>query len=283
MRKWGLGPLSGPKASEGRLAYRSDPVTGSTSEVVLGLRADKVRRRFEVPILIAALLVVPVIFVEERATSTVALGLAQWVNWLIWGAFTAEFVTIVALAERKWSYTRRSWLDLVIILVSFPLLPELFASVRLLRLTRLTRVLRIVRLARLAAILNRGGQAAGTIFRKRGLGYMALLTILLTLGVGGAFAILEDEPIGDGLWWAIVTITTVGYGDVLPETPAGRIAGAMLMVLGIGFVALVTASIAAHFVGEEEHELAAEIRRIHERLDGIEATLSSEFGDDSKD
>lgn len=249
--------------------------TPATKEI-LGTRATEVRRRFEVPILIAALLVVPVIFIEERATSTVALDLAQWANWLIWAAFTAEFVTILLLAERKWAYTRRAWLDLLIIVVSFPLLPELFASVRLLRLTRLTRVLRILRLARLAAVLNRGGQTAGAIFGKRGLGYVALLTALLTLGVGGAFAILEDAPIGDGLWWAIVTVTTVGYGDVLPDTPAGKISGAILMILGIGFVALVTAAIAAHFVEEEEHDLVAEIRRLHDRLDAIEASLRRE-------
>lgn len=247
----------------------------STVEV-LGPRAEELRRRFELPILIAALLVVPVIFIEERATSEAALELARWANWLIWGAFAAEFFTLLVLTERKWAYTRWAWLDLFIVVVSFPLLPELFASVRLLRLTRLTRVLRILRLARLAVMLNRGGQAAGTIFRKRGLGYMGLLTLLLTLGVGGAFAILEGAAIGDGLWWAIVTVTTVGYGDVLPETPAGRIAGAILMVLGIGFVALVTAAIAAHFVEEEEQDLVAEVRRIHHRLDGIEASLQTE-------
>ena len=75
---------------------------------------------------------------------------------------------MLALAKRKWAYTRRAWLDLLIIVVSFPFLSELVASVRLLRLTRLTRVLRILRLARLAAILNRGGQTAGAIFGKRG-------------------------------------------------------------------------------------------------------------------
>ncbi|MCA1736216.1 MAG: hypothetical protein LC739_08905 [Actinobacteria bacterium] len=55
-----------------------------------------------------------------------------------------------------------------------------------------------------------------------------------------------------------------------------RIAGAILMVLGIGFVALVTAAIAAHFVEEEEQDLVAEVRRIHQRLDGIEASLRRE-------
>lgn len=103
-------------------------------------------------------------------------------------------------------------------MVSFLFLPEPFASVRLLRLTRLTRVLRILRLARLAAILNRGGQAAGAIFRKRGLGYMALLTVLLTLGVGGAFVILEDEPIGVGLRTVVVTETLT---DVRGEISIG--------------------------------------------------------------
>jgi len=62
---------------------------------VLGPRADVVRRRFEVPILIAARLVIPVIFIEERATSIVALAVAEWANWLIWAAFTAEFVTLL--------------------------------------------------------------------------------------------------------------------------------------------------------------------------------------------
>jgi voltage-gated potassium channel len=243
---------------------------------VLGPPGEAVRRRFEVPILAAALLVIPVILVEERATSPAVLDLARWTNWLIWAAFAAELVTLTALADRKSAYLRRAWLDVFIVLVSFPPLPELFAAVRLLRLTRLARVLRILRLARLAAILNRAGQAAGAIFRSHGLGYMALLTILLTLGVGAAFALLEGTAIGDGLWWAIVTVTTVGYGDVLPETPAGRISGAILMLLGIGFVALVTAAIAARFVGDEEQDLAAEIRRIHERLDGIEASLRNE-------
>lgn len=61
------------------------------------------------------------------------------------------------------------------------------------RLTRVARVLRLLRLVRLAAVLNRGGRSAGVIFRKRGVGYMAALTLLITLGVGGVFAILEGS------------------------------------------------------------------------------------------
>ncbi len=241
----------------------------------LNARAQNVRDRFEVPVLVAALLVVPVIFIEERATSSALLSLASWTNWLIWAVFAAEFLVVLALADRRGLYVRKAWLDLVIVVVSFPLLPASLESTRLLRLLRASRALRMLRLVRLAAILNRGGKATQAIFRTRGLGYMATLTLLVTLGIGGAFALLEDTPITDGLWWAIVTVTTVGYGDMFPVTPAGRIAAAALMILGIGFVAYVTAAVAAHFVeGDSSSPILEELEKLNLRLERIEQRLA---------
>jgi len=251
-------------------------------EDVLNPPAAAARRRFEIPVLVAALLVVPVIFIEEQATSQTWLNLAAGVNWLIWAAFTAEYLVVMVLTDRRLAYSRKAWLDVFIIVSSFPLLPGLLASTRLFRLLRLGRVLRLLRLFRLAAVVTRGASATRTIFNKRGLGYIVTLTLLITLGIGGVFAILEDSPLGDGLWWAIVTMTTVGYGDMFPTTSAGRIAAAILMLVGIGFLALITASVAAHFVdsdGEEgESELAAEMSRLHSRLDTIEALLAHRQG-----
>lgn len=242
------------------------------SDEVLSDRAVKARDRFEVPVLIAALAVVPVIIIEERVATQPWITAAAIANWLIWAAFVAEFTVVYSLTGDRWAYTKRAWLDLFIIVVSFPALPSVLASTRLARLTRLTRALRILRLARLAAVLSRGGQAARRIFARRGLGYIAVLTILMALGVGGVFAVIEDVPILDGLWWALVTLTTVGYGDVYPVTAAGRISASILMLVGIGFVAFITASVAAHFVdSDEDSTLATEIKRLHERLDRIEA------------
>lgn len=244
-------------------------------EDVLNPRAAEARRRFEVPVLVAALLVVPVIFIEEQATSDAWLTTAAVVNWLIWLAFTVEYLVVVSLNDRRMAYTRKAWLDVFIIVTSFPLLPDVMAATRLLRLLRLARVFRLLRLVRLAAVIARGGVAARAIFRKRGLGYIVILTLLIAMGIGGAFAILEDLPLIDGLWWAIVTVTTVGYGDVFPVTPAGRFAAALLMLLGISLVSFITASVAAHFVEDEDEgpDLEQELARLHQRLDSMEALL----------
>lgn len=113
------------------------------------------------------------------------------------------------------------------------------------------------------------------VFGRRGVGYALALTVLVALGAGGLFALLEpgSRTFGDAMWWAVVTITTVGYGDIIPATPLGRIAGVVVMLMGIGFVAILTAAIAAHFVESKEADLSSEIQRLHDRLDGIEQAI----------
>jgi voltage-gated potassium channel len=239
----------------------------------LNERARRVQNRFEIPVLVAALLVVPVVLIEERGNSSMLLSAAAIANWAIWAAFLTEYVTVVSMADDRWACTRQAWLDVCIILVSFPLMPALFASTRLMRLTRLSRVFRLLRLARLAAVLSRGGKAARAVFGSHGVGYLLILTGFLAFGFGGLYAYAEGAGFVDGVWWAFVTLTTVGYGDAFPVTALGRFAGVGLMLVGIGFVAVLTAAVAARFVEDEEQDVHGEVLRLHERLDAIEALL----------
>jgi voltage-gated potassium channel len=245
-------------------------------------RSRSVRRVFEVPIFLAALLVVPVILVEEVASSQRWLELASLANWAIWAVFVAEFVLVLCVARERLAWVRSAWLDLTIIVVSFPLLPSLFALTRLGRLVRLVRVLRVLRLVRLAAILSRGGLALRALSRKRGLGYLVGLTLLLPLGFGALFLLVEPSVHrwSDGFWWAFATLTTVGYGDIVATTAAARFVGVLLMLIGVALLAVLTGTIAAHFVEEGgRHELARELRQVHERLDRLDQVLAQLLGE----
>jgi voltage-gated potassium channel len=113
--------------------------------------------------------------------------------------------------DERWAYTRKAWLDLTIIVVSFPFLPAVLASTRLLRLTRLTRVLRLLRLVRLAAVMTRGTSAVRAILGKRGVGFAMALTILVALGAGGLFALVEPES---------VPLPTPSGGPLSPSPPS---------------------------------------------------------------
>ena len=69
------------------------------------------------------------------------------------------------------------------------------------------------------------------------------------------------EPLLDGMWWAVTTMTTVGYGDIAPGTTGGRVLAIVVMVLGIGFMAILTANIAAWFVERDKEAGDDDIRR----------------------
>ena len=215
--------------------------------------------------MVAALAVLPVAIVEQIAGGGWADISTEILNWLIWAAFTAEFAVVAFLTNDRLAYAKKAWLDLLVIVISFPLLGELFALARLVRLSRLARVLRLLRLTGLAVIAVRGLLALRRLLRKRGLGYITGAFILVALITGGTFALFEEHSLVDGLWWTVATLTTVGYGDVSPVTMGGRITAAVFMLAGIGVVSFITANIAAFFVESDQELDPADRLRILEQ------------------
>ncbi len=116
---------------------------------------------------------------------------------------------------------------------------------------------------------------------------IAVVTTSITIGAGLVMTVIDHEgfpSLGAGIWWAVQTVTTVGYGDHVPETAAGQIVAALVMLLGIGFVTVITASITSSFVAQSgrQQELvgdgvpsAGQLQKIEERLERIEAALNA--------
>jgi voltage-gated potassium channel len=119
---------------------------------------------------------------------------------------------------------------------------------------------------------------------------IATVTTTITVAAGVLMTIIDHKgfpSVGSGLWWAVQTVTTVGYGDHVPETSGGQIVAAVVMLLGIGFVTVITASITGAFVARTRKDPAAtgdhaataeQLRHIIERLERIETNLNQSSG-----
>jgi voltage-gated potassium channel len=162
--------------------------------------------------------------------------------------FLADFVGRISRAESKLAYMKWGWIDLI---SSIPAIDAL----------RWGRVFRIVRVLRLLRGVRSLQMFSELVFHRRVEGTLATAsvgTVLLLLFSAIAILNLEAVPEAnirtaeDALWWALTTMTTVGYGDKYPVTNEGRLVGVMLMTGGVGLFGIFTGMVASWFVGERK-------------------------------
>jgi voltage-gated potassium channel len=118
---------------------------------------------------------------------------------------------------------------------------------------------------------------------RRAMGIIIVATVLITIASGITIRLLDQKDfssVGEGMWWAIQTVTTVGYGDIVPHSVGGRLIATLVMLTGIALLSLVTASVTAMLVeqarargGGSEETVDAKLDRIGARLEAIEARL----------
>ena len=224
--------------------------------------AIKIENKIELPMIILALLVIPLVLIELEIvpTNPYVVSCATMIDDAIWFAFLFEYLILVSLYDDKVGYTKRNALNLIIIIITPPLIsPEGFALIRSLRALRILRLFRALRVLRVVIALQRGIKPLLDMFVKNSLHYVTLLTIAIIIIAGIAFSWVEGQNtsidgIIRGIWWATTTVTTVGYGDLYPESHTGRVLAGVLMIIGIGFVALLTANIASYFVEKDKEK-----------------------------
>jgi voltage-gated potassium channel len=185
--------------------------------------------------------------------------LCRWLSWITWGIFIVDLVVRPALTDERLRYLVRHWWDLLVIVL--PLL----------------RPLRLLRLIPLLSVLNRRAQSGlrgrVSIYVAGGASLLASVAALAVLDVERSSPDANTSDFGDAIWWAVSTMTTIGYGDHYPVTSVGRVAAFGLMLGGIALLGTVTATLASWLVEtvaaekQRAEDLHAIVRRLEAKVD----------------
>ena len=119
------------------------------------------------------------------------------------------------------------------------------------------------------------GRARQAVANRRVFSYLAAVTLALGILAGVLVTVIDrkDFPtVGTGIWWAIVTLGTVGYGDVVPHSAWGRVIGGVVITFGVTFLAMLTAIVTSAFISAEEQDAR---RQELQREEAVEAELRS--------
>lgn len=207
-------------------------------------------RLFDIALLIAILMSVLLVMLESVESINFAYGATiRRLEWVFTGIFTVEYLVRVWVAYNRQKYIR-SFFGIVDLLTILPSYLSLFFAgfqygivVRSLRLLRVFRILKLVQFVDEASVLGRAviaSRARITVF---------VITVLTLVTILGAIMFLVEGELGqnegfsnipESVYWAIVTITTVGYGDISPQTALGEFIASLVMILGYGLIAVPT-------------------------------------------
>lgn len=209
-------------------------------------------------------------------TSLISQKVSHWFDWMLWLFFIGETLLLVALVRERIHYVLTNWMNLVIIFAGFPIVwnnTPLVGALRNLRLLlMIVLILGLSKTLRRFLMRNRLGTTLG----------IALVVVV----VSGILITRIEPPMGtiwDGIWWAWVTVFTVGYGDIAPQSHSGRLFAGLLILFGVGLISLLTANLAAFLIGsevekveQEERETDRLLRDVLNRLDRLEAILAEQ-------
>ncbi|MEI4768141.1 ion transporter [Psychrobacillus sp. FJAT-51614] len=226
---------------------------------------------YEFIIFLFILLYLTIIVTSYSGSEILTPDQIKWADYIFIIYFSIEYVVRLYRAKDKKKFVKENIFDLIA-LIPFD---ALFKVARLMRLVRLIRIIKV-------------SKTLQGIFKSGGLTNVFLFTLLIMSWGAASNYILEkgENPninsLGDSIWWSIVTVSTVGYGDISPVTTGGRIIASILMLVGIGLIGSITGSMAIYFsnieqtvdseedpLGNNEDELDTYIRKQLKKIDKL--------------
>ena len=207
---------------------------------------DRFSDAVELPLMVITILWLPVLIVPlVRPVHGAAAETLAVIDYMVWALFALEYVIKLYLAPSRWQFVRTHILDLLIVAVPF------------FRPLRIGRLARLARLGRVGIVAGRAIGRGKSVLTHKGLHFVLLAVGIIVFACAALVTVAERNAhgsnihnLGQGLWWAVVTVTTVGYGDHAPVTPVGQGLAVFLMLAGIGLLGVLTATFASYFVGQ---------------------------------
>jgi len=200
------------------------------------------------------------------------IKILEYADVLLCGFFLLDFFVNLARAPRKRRYLLTwGWIDLASSIPAFGVL-------RLGRLARVVRILRVLRGFRATKLL------AGFVLEHRAEGaFLAAALVSILLVCLSSIAVLQFESVPaaniktaeDALWWAMTTITTVGYGDRYPVTAEGRVVAGLLMTAGVGLIGVISGSVASWFLAHSRERAVSELELIRLEVAKLRESLEA--------
>ena len=189
------------------------------------------------------------------------------IDLLLWGVFVVDYAWQFFLSKGKWRFIIENIFDLLAILPLNAIF-TVFRLGRIFRLARLTKLLKLTRLLRIVGLTGKLEKKIGKLLRTNGLLYIFYLNSFIVLVGSSILSVVEEKSFSESLWWALVTVTTVGYGDIVPTSIFGKWLAVLLMLVGIGTIGMLTSALTNFFVKENPDEQI--------KLDELQDELSSQ-------
>jgi voltage-gated potassium channel len=236
-----------PDDQPGPDAERASPVPWRARLHEIVFEADTPEGRlFDVVLIIVIVLSVATVMVDSTYVGTRYADAIRVAEWGFTAVFTVEYVVRLLAVRRPLKYAL-SFFGIVDLLALLPSYISLFLpSGRYLMIVRVLRLLRIFRVLKLGKFISEGAILGQALRASRHKIFVFLSTVLTLVVIIGAFMyVIEGEQNGFtsipvSMYWAIVTLTTVGYGDLAPQTMLGKFLASVVMVIGYGIIAVPT-------------------------------------------
>ena len=195
--------------------------------------------------------------------------------------FALDYAVRFYKSDNRKSFFKNNIFDLIAI-IPFNSIFSAFRAFRLFRLLKLTKLAKLTRVLRATAFLGIIKHRLNGILKTNGFIYVLYANIVLILASSVIMMFAEKQSFPNALWWSIVTCTTVGYGDISPSTPIGRVIAVILMIFGIGLIGMLTGAITTYFTANRSKDAQKECDEINEMIEQMDESQKQKLAEIAK-